>query len=373
MRIGVDARSLSEPITGIGRYTLNLLQEMAANDSNEWVLYSHRPLQQGDWNKVNITVRTWNLPKWARILRMLWAQSALPLMAKKDEIDLFWSPAHRLPRHLPSSITSVVTIHDLVWKHAPETMRPFSQKLDARLMPEAIKMADWVIAVSKWTAKDLIVEVPEAEQKTSVIYEAGFLTSSQLISNGNLDEKYLLFVGTLEPRKNLPRLLKAYSLLSYAIKDEYSLIIVGGKGWGEDDINSIVKQLDIEKYVQILGYLSDKELASVYQEASMLVMPSLYEGFGLPLLEAMSVGVPVVTSNISSMPEIVGDAAVLVDPYNVNSIKEGVEKVLTDSKLRSRLSDAGYEQSKIFSWERSARETLLVFEEALSKHKENRH
>ena len=105
----------------------------------------------------------------------------------------------------------------------------------------------------------------------------------------------------------------------------------------------------------------------------MLVMPSLYEGFGLPLLEAMSVGVPVVTSNISSMPEIVGDAAVLVDPYNVNSIKEGVEKVLTDSKLRSRLSDAGYEQSKIFSWERSARETLLVFEEALSKHKENRH
>ena len=149
------------------------------------------------------------------------------------------------------------------------------------------------------------------------------------------------------------------------------MIIVGGKGWGEDDINSVVKQLDIEKYVQILGYLSDKELTSVYQEASMLIMPSLYEGFGLPLLEAMSVGVPVVTSNTSSMPEIVGDAAVLVDPYNVDSIKKGIEKVLTDSKLRSKLSDAGYEQSKLFSWEKAAKETLLAFEEASIKHKEN--
>ncbi len=373
MRIGVDARSLSEPITGIGRYTLNLLQEMVANDSHEWVLYSHRPLQHGDWSKKNVTVHTWNLPKWARILRMLWAQSVLPFMAKKDEVDLFWSPAHRLPKYLSRSIVSVVTIHDLVWKHAPETMRPFSQKLDAKLMPEAIEMADWVIAVSKWTAKDLIAEVPKAKQKTSVIYEAGSLTFSHSRSDYNLGEKYLLFVGTLEPRKNLPRLLKAYSLLSCSIKDEYPLIIVGGKGWGEDDIDDIVKQLDIEKYVQILGYLSDKELATVYQEASLLVMPSLYEGFGLPLLEAMSVGVPVVTSNISSMPEIVGDAAVLADPYSVDSIKEGIEKVLTDSELKSELSNAGYDQSKLFSWARATKETLLVFEGALSKHKGNHH
>jgi len=373
MRIGVDARSLSEPITGIGRYTLSLLEVMVLDKSHQWVLYSHRPLLHGNWSKKNITVHTWNLPKWARILRMLWAQSALPLMAKKDEVDLFWSPAHRLPRYLPNSIVSVVTIHDLVWKHAPETMRLFSQKLDAKFMPEAIRMADKVIAVSKWTANDLITEVPEAEVKTSVIYEAGSLTFSHSRSDYNLGEKYLLFVGTLEPRKNLPRLLKAYSLLSCSIKDEYPLIIVGGKGWGEDDIDDIVKQFDIEKYVQFLGYLSDKELATVYQEASLLVMPSLYEGFGLPLLEAMSVGVPVVTSNISSMPEIVGDAAVLADPYSVDSIKEGIEKVLTDSELKSELSNAGYDQSKLFSWARAAKETLLVFEGALSKHKGNHH
>lgn len=371
MRIGVDARSLSEPITGIGRYTLNLLQEMVANDSHEWVLYSHRPLQHGDWNKANVTVCTWNLPKWARVLRMLWAQSALPLMVKKDKVDLFWSPAHRLPRYLPGSIASVVTIHDLVWKHASETMRPLSQKLDAKLMPEAIKIADWVIAVSKWTAKDLIIEVPEAKQKISVIYEAGSLDFECLKDYCSLNKKYLLFVGTLEPRKNLPRLLKAYSLLPSFIKNEYTLIIVGGKGWGKDDINSVAKQLDIEKYVEILGYLSDEALASVYQKASMLVMPSLYEGFGLPLLEAMSVGVPVVTSNVSSMPEIVNNAAILVDPYDVNSIKEGIEKVLTNAELRVSLSNAGSVRSKLFSWRKAAKDTLLVFKKASAKHKEN--
>lgn len=367
MRIGVDARSLSEPISGIGRYTLSLLKLMVLDKSHDWILYSHRPLKHGEWKKDNITVCTWNLPKWARIPRMLWAQSILPLMAKKDKVDLFWSPAHRLPRFLSNSISSVVTIHDLVWKYAPETMRPLSQKLDAKLMPEAIKAADWIIAVSKWTAKDLIAEVPEAKTKTSVIYEAGSLTCGQLVSNDNLDEKYLLFVGTLEPRKNLPRLLEAYSLLPCCIKDTYSLIIVGGKGWGKDDIESIIKRLDIKKYVKLLGHVSEKELDVTYRKASLLVMPSLYEGFGLPLVEAMSVGVPIVTSNISSMPEIVRGAALLADPYSADSIKESIEKVLTDSKLRSLLSRAGLKQSKYFCWEKAAKETLEVFTETLSK------
>ena len=373
MRIGVDARSLSEPISGIGRYTLSLLELMVLDKSHEWVLYSHRPILHGQWGMQNVTVRALSFPKWVRGLYVPWSQFILPLWVKQDGIDLFWSPAHRLPRYLPKSIASVVTIHDLVWRHAPDTMKSFGRFLDAKFMPEAIRMADKVIAVSKWTANDLITEVPEAEVKTSVIYEAGSLTFSHSRSDYNLGKKYLLFVGTLEPRKNLPRLLKAYSLLSCSIKDEYPLIIVGGKGWGEDDIDDIVKQFDIEKYVQFLGYLSDKELATVYQEASLLVMPSLYEGFGLPLLEAMSVGVPVVTSNISSMPEIVGDAAVLADPYSVDSIKEGIEKVLTDSELKSELSNAGYDQSKLFSWARAAKETLLVFEGALSKHKGNHH
>jgi glycosyltransferase involved in cell wall biosynthesis len=219
--------------------------------------------------------------------------------------------------------------------------------------------------VSKWTANDLITEVPEAEVKTSVIYEANSLKLSDLIDFDKVDGEYILFVGTLEPRKNLPRLLQAYALLSKTIRDKHPLVIVGGKGWGKDNIYSIIEQLSISKHVKVLGYLSDEELASVYHQSHLFVMPSLYEGFGLPLLEAMSMGVPVVTSNISSLPEIVGDNAVIVDPNNVESIKDGIEKVLIDNELRNQLSKAGLDRAKLFSWKGAAKETLAVFEEAL--------
>ena len=366
MRIGVDIRSLSEPISGIGRYTLNLLELMVLDESHEWVLYSHQPIVYGQWNLKNVSVRTLSFPKWIIGHYLPWSQFILPFWAKQDNIDIFWSPAHRLPIFLSKSIASVVTIHDLVWKHAPETMRPFGKFLDSSFMPKSVKIADKVIAVSKSTAKDLYIEVPESKQKTIIIYEAGSLAFKQLIKNDNSIKKYLLFVGTLEPRKNLARLLEAYSLLPLSIKEEYSFFIVGGKGWGKDDIKSIVKNFNIKKYVKILGYLSDKDLANTYQKASLFVMPSLYEGFGLPLLEAMSFGVPVVTSNLSSMPEIVGNAAVLADPYSVDSIKEGIKKVLTDKQLRFLLSSAGLKQSKHFNWKKAAKKTLHVFADALS-------
>jgi len=173
-------------------------------------------------------------------------------------------------------------------------------------------------------------------------------------------------VGTLEPRKNLRRLLEAYSLLSDTIRDKYSLIIVGGKGWGNEDINSITEQLNIKKFVKVLGYLSNKELVKAYSQAYLFVMPSLYEGFGLPVLEAMSLGIPVVTSNTSSLPEIVGDTAILVNPESVSSIKNGIEEVLMDYKLRQKLSKATLERSKLFSWNKASKETLSLFEQALS-------
>ncbi len=140
MRIGVDARSLSEPISGIGRYTLSLLELMVLDKSHEWVLYSHRPILHGQWGMQNVTVRALSFPKWVRGLYVPWSQFILPLWVKQDDIDIFWSPAHRLPFFLSKSIASVVTIHDLVWKHAPETMHPFGQFLDSCLMPKSVKV-----------------------------------------------------------------------------------------------------------------------------------------------------------------------------------------------------------------------------------------
>lgn len=250
-------------------------------------------------------------------------------------------------------------------------MRFFGKLLDSNLMPKSVKIADKVIAVSRSTAHDLYKEIPSSKQKTTVIYEAGSLASTQLVKYNKINKKYLLFVGTLEPRKNLARLLKAYSILPDNIKEEYSLVIVGGKGWGKENVESIVENLDIKNYVNILGYLSDKELENTYKRASLFVMPSLYEGFGLPLVEAMNAGVPLVTSNISSMPEIAGKAAILVDPYDINSIKEGIIKVLTDLNLRSLLLKAGLKQSKRFNWKKAAKMTMLVFAEALSNQQGN--
>ena len=368
MRIGVDVRSLSEPTTGIGRYTLNLLQIMINNSSHEWVLYSYRPILNGEWNKENVTIRTLHLPNWIRGSYILWLQTILPFWLKQDKVDLFWSPAHRLPVFISNSIATVVTIHDLAWKTVPETMKPFGQFLDSFLMPKSIRIADKIIAVSNSTAQELYKEAPVVENKTMVIYEAASLLQDNLEIFDFCEGKYLLFVGTIEPRKNLKRLLEAYALLSNDIRDKYPLLIIGGKGWGSEDINLIIDYLNLKKFVKVLGYLTNKELVKFYSQAYLFVMPSLYEGFGLPILEAMSFGVPVVTSNTSSMPEIAGDCAILVNPRSISSIKEGIEQGLIDFKLRKKLSKASVERSKLFSWDKAANETMEVFVNALQDH-----
>ena len=165
-RIGVDASLLSEQLTGIGRYTHEILSRLVQM-GHEWFLYSHRPLVVGNWDFDNVHLRTGHIPK--RFFRMLWLQSVMPLQASRDQIDLFWSPAHRLPTLLPDRIARVVTIHDLVWKHAGETMRPLSRWLDATLMPEAVRLADRIITVSAHTADDLIREMPNAQGKAHSI------------------------------------------------------------------------------------------------------------------------------------------------------------------------------------------------------------
>ena len=367
MKIGVDVRSLSEPITGIGRYTLELLTLMVER-GHDWIFYSPRPLLNGKWNKENITIKTNNVPKRFG-LGILWTQSVLPLLAYNDGLDLLWGPAHRLPYFMPKSIARVVTIHDLIWRHAPETMRKPGLLLDSMLMPRSVMIADKVIAVSQSTANNLVVAMPEAQNKTVVIHEASLplanMNNNFQLNSIGINKPFILFIGTLEPRKNLKRLLEAYSRLPEALKDEYLLVIAGSKGWGNENIRDIIKQLRLENNVNILGYVSDEQLACLYQHAQLFVMPSIYEGFGLPLLEAMSFATPVLTSNISSMPEIVGDAGFLVDPYSINSIRKGIEKILFDASLRTRLGQQGRERAQTFSWQKAAGETLVLFEQVM--------
>ncbi|MGB9713139.1 glycosyltransferase family 4 protein [Dissulfurimicrobium hydrothermale] len=373
-RIGVDARILSERITGIGRYTYEMLAVLV-DRGHKWFLYSHRPLVVGDWSQSNVQLRTANLPEAInlprRMLRLAWAQSVLPWWANQDDIDLFWAPGHRLPYYLPRRIARVVTIHDLVWKHAGETMRPFARWLDAKQMPAAVRIADRVITVSGHTAQDLVAEMPEAKNKVRVVH-LGAPALHPTASRGSLksigiDRPYFLFVGTLEPRKNLYRLLEAYATLPEGIKNSILLVIAGGKGWGGVDAQAVSSRLGLNRSVHILGYVSDEMLSTLYAHALFLAMPSLYEGFGLPLLEAMARGTPVLTSNCSSMPEVAGDAGLLVDPHDVGSIAKGLLALLTDETLRRNLAQRAKVNAQRFSWQKAADATLQIFDEAIEE------
>ena len=366
MRIGVDARLLSEPITGIGRYTGELTRELI-DLPGDLFLYSGNHVDQSDWRAENVTLRTANSIN--RAARMLWSQTTLPAWASKDNVDVFWGATHRLPRFLPRSVARVVTIHDLVWKHAGETMRPLSRIMEQLLMPQAIKLTDRIVADSESTARAITEEFPFAAEKVRVVYPGVSVLPSpdafSTLDKFGIRKEYFLFVGTLEPRKNLDRLLKAYATLDEDLREKYQLVIAGGKGWGGVEVESLVNHYGLHKYVVKSGYVSDVELATLYSQARFLVMPSLYEGFGLPIVEAMSFGVPAITSNISSMPEVAGDAGILVDPWSITSIASGLRGMM-DVGQRDLLATRAKANAAKFTWEKAASNLWGVFEEALN-------
>ena len=370
MRVGVDARLLSEQITGIGRYTRELTRELVQRP-DEYFLYCGSPFNHGDWRQSNVNLRTANAG--SRIGRMLWSQTTLPNWAVKDKVDLFWGATHRLPSFLPKTVARVVTVHDLVWKHAGETMRPLSRVMEQLLMPQAINLADRVVADSESTASAIAAEYPKASKKVRVVYpgvsdlpEAGDFSS---LAKLGVRPGYFLFVGTLEPRKNLDRLIRAFASLDPDKRRNHQLVIAGGKGWGHIQLENLITKYGLKQDVHLLGYVSEIELSNLYAHAYFLAMPSLYEGFGLPIVEAMSFGVPVLTSNTSSMPEVSGEAGFLADPFNVNSIANGLEAMMNPIQ-RNLLASKTKQNAARFTWKKAAKELWSVFEEA---HKQKEH
>lgn len=369
MNIGVDARTLANELTGIGRYTYEVSKELIKFPNAKLSFYS--PASLGP--EIHSSLKTASVKSAfcrSRFSKMVWSQTQLPLLASGDQIDLFWGPTHRLPRLLNSSIAQVVTIHDLVWKEASETMRPLSLMVERRLMPAAIKQADLVMVDSNSTAHGIAKYFPQFAHKVRVVY----LGVSQLLNVAStlclpsleITKPYFLFVGTIEPRKNLPRLLEAFSSLPKFYRDEFSLVIAGGGGWGEIDLEMLIQKNDLQDSVRLLGYIDDNRLHNLYLHARFLVMPSLYEGFGLPLVEAMQYGTPILTSKAGSMPEIAGDAAMLIDPFEVDSIAKGLEKMLSDDAFIELLRSNALVRANHFSWEKCATQAMAVFNEAIS-------
>jgi glycosyltransferase involved in cell wall biosynthesis len=282
-------------------------------------------------------------------------------------------PAHTTPLIKMPGLKTVMVVHDLGAEYLPGT-----HQLKQRLYLKAItkyqlKTATKLIAVSESTKKDLVSKVGIRSENIKVIYEG--LDSNQYTSVNDdalinilnryvlKKRKYFLFVGTIQPRKNLARLIQAFNDFSLTDKKDINLVLAGSKGWLSEEIYALPKTLGIEKKVKFLGHVPDEDLSGIYSGALAFVFPSLFEGFGLPVLEAMACGVPVITSDTSSMPEVAGNAALLINPESGEEIAKSLKKIAENSVLREEMIIKGFKQVKKFSWEKCARETLDFFRE----------
>jgi glycosyltransferase involved in cell wall biosynthesis len=368
MRIGLDATAIPLNRAGAGNYIFNLMAGLARIDAeNQYFIFS-KPEHIKEWKITQPNFLFLSCASGYRPLRLAWEQCVLPMMVRQHKIDLLHSPHYTMPLLCPCR--SVVTFCDMIFFLHPE-VHSLSKRIFFRAMMSASsRRADAIIAISESTARDVRDLLRVAPDKVHAIPLAAGSNYRPIADRNAVNRvcrqyglqagEYVLFIGVLEPRKNIPVLLHAYrELANRGIRQK--LAIVGKKGWMFDEIFSTVQTLKIEDKVVFTGYVPEKDLPALYNGACLFVYPSLYEGFGLPVLEAMSCGTPVVTSNVSSMPEIVGDAGILVDPHDVHQLTEGLIKVISDDNLGRSLRQRGLERAAHFSWERTARETLQVY------------
>lgn len=365
MKIGIEAERANLPKpTGVERYAAELIKHLAEIDrNNEYFLYFRTKPQEWFYKlPPNFKLRLIPFPKFWTQLRLSWEMLVHP-------VDVLMILASALPFYHPKH--TVVTVHDVAFELFPEAFTSFMRRYLIFFTRFVAKRASKIVAVSESTKHDLVRLYSCPKEKVEVIYlgrdpkfsPVRYEAAQQVLDRHDLVyKKYILFVGTLQPRKNINRLIDAYIKLRKENRIEEKLAIIGGKGWLWQPIMEKIEAAGLKESIVVLGYVEDCDLPAVYSGAVLLTLPALYEGFGLPPLEAMSCGTPVVVSNVSSMPEVVGDAGVLVDPLNVNSIAGGLLKVLIDPELRAKMSAEGLKQAEKFDWSRTARRTLELLE-----------
>lgn len=418
MIIGIDGNEANvQRRVGIGEFAFELLKQFENSqfsNLNFRVYLKDKPRED-----LPVESKNWRY----RIIgpRKLWTQLALPLdlYFYKPRPNVFFSPTHYAPRFSP--VPTVVSVMDLSYIHYPEMFRKNDLYQLRNWTSYSVKRAEKVITISRSSKNDIISYYKVQKEKVMIVYpgvkeisnfqfppagQAGQISSmDKLKKKYKIDGEYILFVGTLQPRKNIIRLIEAFSkvsdssskvrgpkagtvarhphptssgaLLSAGARwgpptratrtsfdlDLLQLVIIGKKGWMYEDTLGAPKRFGIENRVKFLDFVPDEDMPSLYQNAVCFVLPSLYEGFGLPVLEAMKYGCPVLASNVSSLPEAGGDAALYFDPENSDDIAEKIGRVVGDEKLRKAMVQKGFERVKKFSWKKAAQETLAVLEE----------
>jgi glycosyltransferase involved in cell wall biosynthesis len=376
--IGIDVTAAVTQGGGIGRYTRELVAALlAGDDGNAYRLFSAKPpaappvpdaLPEGPFISRHIA------PLSDRWLYRLWHRLRLPLPVElfTGRVDLFHSPDFVLPP-LRKGTPTLLTVHDLSFVHYPETFTPALVNYLQRVVPEAVGRATRVLADSEATRRDLEAVWGVPAEKITVLYsgvderfqpvtKAGKLAAARQ-KYGIGPEPYLLAVSTVQPRKNYAMLIRAFG--SVAAQHPHNLVIAGGKGWLYEDVMAEVARQGLEGRVHFTGFVADGDLPALYSAASLFVFPSLYEGFGLPLLEAMACGVPVVASDASSLPEVAGEAAVLLSPEDEVGWSATMNRLLAAPQERAHLVAAGFRQARRFRWQRAAGELRGIYAEML--------
>ncbi len=375
MRIGIDCRTILSPEhgekAGVGHYTYFLVKYLLKHDKkNTYVLFfDHRAPNLKQFERKNTEVVKFAFSEYKKFFPYVYSHSFVSSVLNKAKLDVFHAPANVIP--LQYKKPSVVTVHDLAIYNHPEWFPPKQDFSVNTLVPKSVKKADRIIAVSESTAKD-IRKLFKVDKKKLVVVHEGIekekapkkLTIRQVVKKHNLQSRYLLYVGTLEPRKNIAGIIEAFDTVAVKNPKKYKdvqLVIAGAKGYRFEENYKAIQEAKSGK-IRYLGYLSQSDKVALMHGAEAFLFPSLYEGFGLPVLEAMSYGTPVITSNISSLPEVAGKAAELVKPNSLIALRKAINKVVARKATRDRLSKAGKAQAKNFSWDKCAKETLKVYE-----------
>jgi glycosyltransferase involved in cell wall biosynthesis len=376
MHVAINAHLLAHTRSfrraGVSHYIEQTLLHLGAIDrSNRYTVYTTRGLDQSALPlPPNFRVRPSRLPTINPRVRIPWEQLLAPLLVRAIKADVFHGVLNVLPLVCP--VPGVVTVHDLAFIRFPQTFRSYNRTYLDFATRLSVRRAARILAVSEHTKREVVGLLgvpPERVVVTPNAVRAHFrppapATLEAFRTAKGLPEQFVLYVGTLEPRKNLPTLLEAYA--EVARRSDAPLIVGGGKGWLYDQVFQRLDELGLRERVRFVGYIDEEELPLWYAAATVFVFPSIYEGFGMPPLEAMACGTPVVTSNSSSLPEVVGDAGLMAPPHDAAAFAEAISRVLGDADLRHELRERGLVRARAFDWRVTAERTLAAYEVAAS-------
>jgi len=374
MRIGIDATALPPQPVGAGNYIIHLIRALAAiNGEDEFVIFAGQRGPSLIDLPENSTVEWVLVPDRSPGLRLIWEQIFFSSLIRDSDIDLLHSLHYTRPLRLDCA--SVVTFHDMTFFLYPQLHTRAKRIFFPLAVKSSARRADFVITVSESTRQDAIRLLnlsPERVFASQLGVDPSFhpINDSELkdsiAKKYQLPDRFILYVGLIEPRKNLPILINAYKKLVDAGTDHY-LVLVGRYGWMYDQVLRQIEKLSLTEKVILPGYVDQIDLPIVYNLSDLFVYPTLYEGFGLPALEAMACGTPVITTDVSSLPEIVGEAGLLVPPDNVEELYRAMISVLNDEELRLSMARRGTQRAAKFTWEQTARSTLEVYRQAIKE------